>query len=447
MNNMNSRDNFSGRFGIIAAAAGSAVGLGNIWRFPYICGQNGGGAFLVVYILCVALVGLPILLAEFSIGRKAQSNAYRAFKVLSPKKPWHLIGVLGIAAAFIILSFYSAVGGWTIEYLICSIKGTLSTNTEQQFNSFISESYSPLVYQLVFLVLAFGIVMMGVKKGIEACSKILMPMLFLLLVVLCIRSVTLPGATEGLKFFFKPDFSKLTGDSVLLAMGQAFFSLSIGMGCMITYGSYIRRDEDLNHTSGMIVGADLVVSMLSGILIFSAAAAFQIEAGSGPGLAFITLPGMFQQMAGGMIFSTLFFLLLFIGAITSVISLLEVVVSFCVEEMRMRRWLATALVTVCASALGVLCSLSLGLVPGLQLFGKNFFDLMDYTASNLMLPLGGLFISIYVGWALKKYITMRQLATGRSWNLVYMRFFFFLMRYIVPIAILAVFISGLFRNS
>ena len=446
-NDMKSRDNFSGKFGVIAVAAGSAVGLGNVWRFPYVCGQNGGGVFLLVYILCVVLIGLPILLAEFSIGRRTQSNAYRAFRVLSPGKHWHLIGVMGIVAAFVILSFYSAVGGWTIDYIICSIKGTLSSNTEQQFNSFISESYSPLLYQLVFLIMSLGIVIMGVKKGIEGFSKILMPLMLLLIIILCIRSVTLPGATEGLKFLFKPDFSKLTGDSVLLAMGQAFFSLSIGMGCMITYGSYIKRDEDLNYTSGMIIGSDTVISLLSGVLIFSAAAAFQIEAGSGPGLIFITLPGMFQQMAGGMIFSALFFLLLFIGSITSAISLLEVVVSFCVEEMRIRRWLATALVTVCVSLLGALCSLSLGIVPGLKLFGMSFFDLMDYTASNLMLPLGGFFISIYVGWILKKYITVRELTSGGLRNFVYLRIFFFLMRYIVPVAILAVFISGLLRNS
>jgi len=390
-------------------------------------------------------MGLPIMLAEFSIGRRAQSNAYRAFKILSPGKHWHLIGVIGIIAAFTILSFYSAVGGWTIEYTIRSITDTLSSNSTEQFNNYIDKSYMPLVHQLVFLAISLGIVMMGVQKGIEASAKILMPLMLLLLLILCVRSVTLPGATEGLKFLFTPDFSKLTGESVLLAMGQAFFSLSLGMGCLITYGSYIKSNENLTYSASMVVGADTIISILSGVLIFSAAAAFKIDAGAGPGLAFITLPGMFQQMAGGMIFSTIFFVLLFIGAVTSAISLLEVIVSFCVEEMRIRRGPATVLVTVCVALLGILCSLSLGIMPELNLFGLNFFDLMDFFASNLLLPIGGLFISIYVGWILKKLITVRELSTNGVKQFTLLRIFFFLIRYIAPVAILFVFIFGLLQ--
>jgi NSS family neurotransmitter:Na+ symporter len=443
---MTSRDNFSGRFGIIAAAAGSAIGLGNIWRFPYVCGQNGGGAFLLVYLACVVLIGLPIMLAEFGIGRRAQSNAYRAFKVLSPGKPWYLLGVLGIVAAFVILSFYSAVGGWTIEYIFCSVTATISEQPKEQFESFITGSYLPLFYQLLFLALSFGIVMMGVKKGIERSSKILMPLLLLLLIILCIRSVTLPGASEGLKFLLKPDFSKLTTDSIFLAMGQAFFSLSLGMGCLITYGSYVKRSEDLTYTAGMIAGADTLIALLSGIAIFPAAAAFGIEPGSGPGLVFITLPGMFREMAGGMIFSTCFFILLCIAALTSAISLLEVVVSFCVEELKIRRGRATALVAVCVFFPGVLCSLSLGIVPELQIFGKSFFDLMDFTSSNLLLPAGGFLIAIYVGWRLKIFVTVRELTSYGAKKFAALRMFFFLIRYVVPAAILIVFISGLLRG-
>ena len=444
---MESRDSFSGRFGVIAAVAGSAVGLGNIWRFPYVCGQNGGGAFVLMYILCIVLMGMPIMLAEFSIGRRAQSNAYRAFKILSPGKSWQWIGVIGIIAAFTILSFYSAVGGWTIEYTIRSFTNTISNNPAEQYNAYITGSYTPLIHQLAFLVLSLGIVAMGVKKGIEASAKIMMPLLLLLLIILCVRAVTLPGASEGLKFLLKPDFSKLTGESVLLAMGQAFFSLSLGMGCLITYGSYIKRDEDLTYSAGIIVGFDTAISILSGILIFSAAAAFNIEPGSGPGLVFITLPGMFQQMAGGMIFATIFFVLLFIGAITSAVSLLEVVVTFCTEEMKIRRGPATALVSLCVFLLGILCSLSLGLVPELKIFGMSFFDLMDFTSSNLSLPIGGFFISIYVGWVLKKYITVRELTNFGSKKFSYLRFFFFLIRYIIPVAILLVFVSGLMRGG
>ena len=444
---MTTRDSFSGRFGIIAAAAGSAIGLGNIWRFPYVCGQNGGGAFLLVYLICIVLMGLPIMLSEFSIGRKAQSNAYRAFKILSPKSPWYLIGVMGIIAAFTIMSFYSAVGGWTIEYIVRSATNSMSDNPAAQFEGFISGSYKPLAYQLAFLALSFGIVMMGVRKGIESSSKILMPLLLILLIILCIRSVTLPGAVEGLKFLLKPDFSKLTGNSVLLAMGQAFFSLSLGMGCMITYGSYIKREEDLTSSAGMIAGADVFIALLAGIAVFPAAASLGIEPDSGPGLAFITLPGMFQQMAGGMIFSSFFFILLCIAALTSSISLIEVVVSFCVEEMRIRRGYATALVAGCIFLLGILCSLSLGIVPGLNLFGMSFFDLMDFSSSNILLPLGGLFIAIYVGWVLKKLITVKELTNDGSLKFVGLRIFYFLIKYIVPVAIMVVFISGLLRST
>ena len=444
---MKPRENFTGRFGVIAAAAGSAIGLGNVWRFPYICGQNGGGAFVLIYIICVLLMGLPIMLSEFGIGRRAQRNAYRAFRILSPEKPWYLIGVMGIVAAFTILSFYSAVGGWTIEYVIRSITNTISIQPAEQFNNFIAESYVPLAYQLIFLALSLTIVMMGVQKGIESSAKILMPLLLTLMIILCIRSITLPGASEGLLFLLKPDYSKLTGNSVLLAMGQAFFSLSLGMGCLITYGSYIKRDEDLVSSASMIAGADTLIAVLAGVAIFPAAAAFKIEPGSGPGLVFITLPGIFQQMPGGMIFSACFFIVLCIAALTSAISLLEVVVTFCVEEMKLHRKTATALVASCVFLLGIPCSLSLGLVPGLKLFGLSFFDLMDYTSSNLLLPIGGFFIALYVGWALKKSITVRELNGSGSRNFIYVRIFFFLIRYIVPAAILAVFVSGLLRTS
>ncbi len=439
------RDSFSGQFGIIAAAAGSAIGLGNIWRFPYVCGQNGGGAFLLLYLICVVVIGLPIMLAEFGIGRRAQSNAYRAFRKLSPGKPWYLIGVMGIVAAFVILSFYSAVGGWTIEYILRSVTNTLSDHPKEAFDSFITGSYNPILYQFFFLAMTFCIVMMGVKKGIERSSKVLMPLLLVLLIVLCIRSVTLPGASEGLMFLLKPDFSKLSGDSVLLAMGQAFFSLSLGMGCLITYGSYIKSDEDLTYAAGMIAGTDTLIAILAGIAIFPAAAAFGIAPGSGEGLVFITLPSMFQQMAGGMIFSTCFFILLCIAALTSAMSLLEVVVSFCVEEMHMKRVRATVIVALCVFLLGILCSLSLGIAPGLQLFGKSFFGLMDFVSSNLLLPIGGFFISIYVGWVLKKHITVRELTSNGTRKITYLRVFFFLIRYVVPAAILVVFISGLIR--
>ncbi len=437
------RDSFSGKFGIIAAAAGSAIGLGNIWRFPYVCGQNGGAAFILLYLACVVLIGLPVMLSEFGIGRWAQSNAYRAFRKLSPRTHWYLIGALGIITAFLILSFYSAVGGWTIEYTIRSMSGKISQNPEQQFNSFIKGSYKPILYQLVFLIFSLVIVMMGVKKGIEKCSKILMPVLLLLLLILCVRSVTLPGASEGLSFLLKPDFSKITGNSVLIAMGQAFFSLSVGMGVMITYGSYIKRTEDITYSAGMIAGADTLIALLAGVAIFPAVYAFGIAPDSGPGLVFVTLPSVFQQMAGGMIYSTCFFILLCIAALTSTISLLEVVASYCMEEWKVKRITATIWITIFVFILGILCSLSLGIIPELTFFGKNFFGWMEFTSSNIFLPIGGLLISIYVGWVMKKRIMVKELTNDGTRKIVFLRFFFFLIRYIVPVAILAVFISGL----
>ena len=440
---MQKREKFSGQLGVIAAAVGSAVGLGNIWRFPFLCGQHGGGAFVLVYILCVVLIGLPILLSEFSIGRRGKSNAYRAFKVLAPGKPWYLIGVMGIIAALVIMSFYSAVGGWTIEYFIRSITNTMSDNPAEQFENFVAGGFLPIFYQLIFMLMCLGIVMLGVQKGIEKSNKILMPLLFLLLVILCVRAVMLPGAMEGIKFLFRPDFSQLTGNSILAAMGQAFFSLSIGMCCMITYGSYIKRKEDLASSSVIIAGTDTFVSLLGGILVFSVAAAFAVAPGAGPGLLFITLPEMFQQMTGGMIFSTLFFILLCIAALTSAISLIEVVVSFCVEEIRIGRTAATLLVSGVIFALGILCSLSLGLMPGIGLFGMNFFNFMDFTASNVLLPLGGFFISLFVGWGLKKRIVEKELTSDGTVKFTGLRVFFFLVRYVVPVSIFIVFISRL----
>ena len=440
---MQKREKFSGQLGVIAAAVGSAVGLGNIWRFPFLCGQHGGGAFVLVYILCVVLIGLPILLSEFSIGRRGKSNAYRAFKVLAPGKPWYLIGVMGIIAALVIMSFYSAVGGWTIEYFIRSITNTMSDNPAEQFENFVAGGFLPIFYQLIFMLMCLGIVMLGVQKGIEKSNKILMPLLFLLLVILCVRAVMLPGAMEGIKFLFRPDFSQLTGNSILAAMGQAFFSLSIGMCCMITYGSYIKRKEDLAASSVIIAGTDTFVSLLGGILVFSVAAAFAVAPGAGPGLLFITLPEMFQQMTGGMIFSTLFFILLCIAALTSAISLIEVVVSFCVEEIRIGRTAATLLVSGVIFALGILCSLSLGLMPGIGLFGMNFFNFMDFTASNVLLPLGGFFISLFVGWGLKKRIVEKELTSDGTVKFTGLRVFFFLVRYVVPVSIFIVFISRL----
>jgi neurotransmitter:Na+ symporter, NSS family len=441
------RDSFGSKFGIIAAAAGSAVGLGNIWKFPYVAGQNGGGAFLVVYLIFIIAIGLPVMLSEFSIGRRAQRNAIGSFKKLAPGTPWYLVGVMGVAAAFLILSFYSAVAGWTLEYISKSLTNAFAGRDEAElnlmFSSFISGSWRPLFWQLVFMFLTAWIVAAGVKKGIEKYTKVLMPLLVVMIIVLCIRSVTLPGAGEGLAFLFKPDFSKLTADAVLSALGQAFFSLSLGMGTLITYGSYVSRQDNLTGTVVQVSAADTVIAIMAGVAIFPAVFAFGIDPGEGPGLVFITLPNIFQQMPGGYFFAIIFFVLLAVAALTSSISVLEVVVAYFVEELKLTRRKATVFAALMISVLGVFCTLSFGMMSEVHIFGMIFFDIMDFTASNLLLPLGGFFIVMFVGWYLGSGPARREISNEGNLKAVYFPVFIFLVRFVAPVAITIVFIYGL----
>jgi neurotransmitter:Na+ symporter, NSS family len=441
------RESFGSRFGIIAAAAGSAVGLGNIWKFPYVAGQNGGGAFLFVYLLFIIAIGLPVMLSEFSIGRRAQRNAIGSFKKLAPGSPWYLVGVMGVAAAFLILSFYSAVAGWTLEYIIKALTNAFAGRDEMDLNlmfgSFISGTWRPLFWQLLFMVLTAWIVMAGIKKGIEKYTKVLMPLLVLMIVVLCIRSVTLPGSREGLAFLFRPDFSKLTADAVLSALGQAFFSLSLGMGTLITYGSYIGKNNNLTGTVIQVSAADTIIAVMAGIAIFPAVFAFGIDPAEGPGLVFITLPGIFQQMHGGYFFALIFFILLAVAALTSSISILEVVVAYLIEELNLGRKKATVLAGVMITILGVFCTLSFGVLSEVTIFGMVIFDLMDFTSSNILLPLGGLFIVLFIGWYLGAGPAHREISNDGALRLGYFPVFMFLVKFIAPFAIALVFIYGL----
>ncbi len=441
------RDRFTSRFGIIAAAAGSAVGLGNIWKFPYVAGQGGGGAFLVVYVLFIAAIGLPVMLSEFSIGRRAQRNAIGSFKNLAPRTPWFLVGVMGVAAAFLILSFYSAVAGWTLEYIIKSFSDAFAGRDEEElnlmFSTFVSGTWRPLFWQLIFMVLTAWIVVAGIKQGIEKYTKVLMPLLIVMILVLCVRSITLPGGGAGLAFLFNPDFSKLTAGTLLGALGQAFFSLSLGMGTLITYGSYIQKNNNLSETVIQVSVTDTLIAILAGIAIFPAVFAFNIDPAEGPGLVFITLPNIFQQMPGGYFFSIIFFTLLLIAALTSSISILEVVVAYIVEELHLTRKRATILASVMISVLGIFCSLSLGILSDFRIFGLVIFDLMDFTASNLLLPLGGLFIVLFVGWYLGAGPARNEISNEGALRLGYFPLFMFLVRFIAPFAITLVFIYGL----
>ncbi|PKP53304.1 MAG: sodium-dependent transporter [Bacteroidetes bacterium HGW-Bacteroidetes-1] len=442
-----SRENFGSRIGVIAAAAGSAIGLGNIWRFPYVAGENGGGAFLLIYIGFIILIGAPVMLSEFVIGRKSQRNPVGAFRVLAPKTKWPLVGYIGIAAAFTILAFYTTVAGWTLEYLYLSIvngfSGQNKSELQNLFGEFAASGYSPLIWQLVFMLLTALIVFKGVKDGIEKYTKILMPLLLIIIIGLCIRSLTLPGASEGLIFLFKPDFSKINGNVVLQALGQSFFSLSIGMGTLITYGSYISKKDNLGSTAVSVSIADTLIAILAGVAIFPAVFAFGIAPEAGPGLVFITLPMIFSQITGGQFFEIIFFILLVIAALTSTISVLEVVVAYLTEELNMSRKKATILASGSIAVLGLFCTLSMGPMPELSIAGMNLFDILEKTSANIFLPLGGLFIVLFVGWKLSKEQVIDEISNN---NLLKVRFkyvFLFIVRFIAPIAISLVFLNGL----
>lgn len=441
------RDSFGSKFGVIAAAAGSAVGLGNIWRFPYVAGENGGAAFLIIYVLAIVSIGLPVMLSEFAIGRMAQRNAFGAFKKLAPGKPWYLIGVMGILGAFMILAFYSTVAGWTMEYLFQSItnnfQGKDAATLSTSFDSFRTSGSSPVMWQLIFMVLTAGIVVAGIKNGIEKYTKILMPLLLLIIVALVVRAVTLPGSAEGLAFLFAPDFSKLSAPVILEALGQAFFSMSIGMGVLITYGSYIGKKDNIGNSAAAISAADTLIAILSGVAIFPAVFAFGIEPNSGPGLVFITLPSIFNNMPAGYFFSILFFSLLLIAALTSSISVLEVVVAYCTEQLGWSRKVATAVAAVAITATGVLCTLSQGPWDQLTLFGMNIFDLLDWTSANLLLPLGGFFIVLFAGWFLSRKQVKDEITNSGTTKAIFFEAYLFIIRFIAPIAIGLVFLFGL----
>ncbi len=444
---MEKRDGFGSKLGILAAAAGSAIGLGNIWKFPYITGVNGGGAFLIVYLICIALVGVTIMLCEFTIGRRAQMNPIGAFKKLSKGGPWWIVGLSGVLCAFSILSFYAVVAGWVFAYVSRAITGSLIKVGADQigglFGGLISSTGEPIFWAFVVLVLTALIIVGGIQKGIEKYSKILMPILLVLLVILMIRSVTLPGASKGLEFLFKPDFSKLTPTGVLEALGHAFFSLSLGMGTMITYGSYISKKENLPSMALQVSIADTVIALMAGIVIFPAVFAFGLEPGSGPGLIFVTLPPVFQSMPLGGVFETLFFTLIGIAALTSTISILEVVVAFVCENYNMARKKATIMIAAITFFFSVLCSLSLGTMSDFTIFGLGFFDLFDALSSKILLPGGGLLIAIFVGWVMKKEDVLDEVTNGGEIEFGLFNAFMFVTKYLAPILIAIVFAYSL----
>jgi NSS family neurotransmitter:Na+ symporter len=441
------RDSFGSKIGVVAAAAGSAVGLGNIWRFPYVLGENGGGAFLIVYLVIVFAIGIPVMMSELVIGRRSQRNPVGAFRTLAPRKPWFLVGMMGIVSAFLILAFYTAVAGWTLEYiyqtLIGGFRDKSSVELGTMFESFRSESLRPALWFSIFMLATAGIVLGGVRKGIEKSTKVLMPLLFVLLIVMCVKSLTLPGAGKGVEFLFRPDFSKITGKTVLMALGQAFFSLSIGMGTLITYGSYIQKDNKLGNTAVEVSMIDLMIAVLAGIAIFPAVFAFGISPSSGESLTFIVLPGIFQQMTGGMIFAFTFFFLLAIAALTSTISVLEVIVAYFSEQLNMSRRTAVIIATISMFILGISASLSWGVMSEVKLFGLNIFNLFNYTTANILLPVGGLLIVAFLGWFYPGRDVKDELTNGGTVKARYYSLFRYIIRFVAPLAIALVFLNGL----
>ncbi|PIE84074.1 MAG: sodium-dependent transporter [Bacteroidia bacterium] len=439
------RESFGSRFGVIAATAGSAVGLGNIWKFPYETGVNGGSAFLLIYLLFVFMLGVPVMVAEFTIGREGRSNAYGCFDRIAPNSPWRLVGIMCIVTAFMIITFYSTVAGWTLEYTFNAFTiAAKDFNAGAYFGDFIVHPWRPVMWQVIFLVITAVVILRGVTKGIERYSKILMPLLFLLILVICVRSLMLEGAFKGIEFLFKPDFSKINSDVILNAMGQAFFSLSLGMGAIITYGSYVKSNDNLVETSVQVSLADALVAVLAGIMIFPAVFAFGVEPAAGPSLVYITLPGIFANMAAGGFWSLLFFLLLTVAALTSMISLFEVTTIFFIDFFKLSRRNGTLVVTALAILVGIPVTLSMGVLSDVMIFGKSLFDLMDFCASNVFMPLGGLLMVLFVGWGPGRTMFYEQVTNGGTKNLGAFRALSFLLKFVVPILIVIIQVNMLF---
>lgn len=448
----NQRVTFGSKLGVILATVGCAVGLGNIWRFPYMLGSNGGAAFLLVYLLCILLLGLPVMITEFFIGRHSHRNAAGAFKVMAPGTKWSIIGYNGVLAAFLILGFYSVVSGWTLEYIMQAFSGSLigksAADFKAEFTNFSSDALRPIIWTFVFIAMTHIIIVSGVKKGIERASKVMMPLLFLILIALCIRSVTLPNAGEGLTFLFKPDFSKITSSVVLSAMGQAFFSLSIGMGCLITYASYFKQDTNLQATALQVTVLDTLVAVLAGVMIFPAVFSFGIAPTAGPELVFITLPNVFEQLPMGWLWSAVFFILLALAALTSTISLHEVATAYVHEEYNVSRKRAAWFVSAGVLVFGVISSLSFGLLKEYTIGGMIFFDALDYLTAKIMLPLGGMLICIFVGTRIDRKILKTELTNEGTIPFLFFNTYAFFMKYIAPVAIGLIFLneSGLIHR-
>ena len=446
---MEKRTDFGSKIGAVLASAGSAVGLGNVWRFPTEVGNNGGAAFIFVYLLCIAVIGIPVMMSEFLIGRHTHTNTIHAFAKLAPGKWWRIEGVAGVFVAFLILSYYIVISGWTLFYLIESVAGRLQAgrNYSDVFNNFVSDPWLPVLTGTAFMGLTHFIISRGVQSGIERFSKVMMPMLLFIIGILVICSFSMPGSSEGLRFLLKPDLSKLTASVILSAVGQAFYSLSLAMGCLCTYASYFRADANLPKTAAGVSIIDTLVAILSGFIIFPAVFSVEeVSVDAGPGLVFITLPSVFniafEHVAWlGYIFSGFFYLLLLLAALTSAMSLHESVTAYVLEAFSISRRKAATAVSVSCMLLGVLCSLSFVILGDVKLFGMNVFELFDYTSSKIILPIGGIIICLFTGWYLDRRLVESELTNNGRLRFRLFRLYYFIIRYVAPLAIAAVFLQ------
>ena len=445
------RTNFGSRLGVILATAGSAVGLGNVWRFPYMTGENGGAVFIMIYVVCVLLLGIPCMISEFIVGRHGRANTARAFRKMSDGSGWSLIGYLGVLTGFLITGYYAVVAGWCMQYIWASLIGHMSGSPEyfqQYFTSLSTDPVKPVLWTVIILGLTYLIIEHGVRDGIERASKLMMPLLFVLLLVIVTASCMLPGAEKGIEFLLKPDFSKINSDVFLAALGQSFYSLSIAMGCLCTYASYFSKYTNLPRSAVQIGVIDSFVAILAGLMIFPAAFSVGVNPDSGPSLIFITLPNVFAQAFAGMpvlgyIISLLFFVLLSLAALTSLMSLHEVSTAFIQEEFVITRRKAAVIVSVTTAIIGAFCSLSLGAVDGLSFFSKTLFDWFDFVTGQIFLPVVGFLTCIFIGWAVPHNIVRNEFTNWGTLRGSYFHVYIFLVKYICPLAILFIFLHQL----
>ena len=438
------QDGFNSRIGALMAFVGSAVGLGNLWKFPYMAGKNGGAAFILIYVAFMFCLCLPLMLSECIIGRRARAGAFDSFRKLAPGTGWSIIGAISVITAVLILSFYSVVGGWTLRYIVASLRSAFTdSGYGLPFGEFVSSSVEPLIYHLLFLALTITVLWSGVKNGIERYSKILMPLLFLMVLFLAGYSITLPGASKGIDFLLRPDFSSITSGVVLEALGQGLFSLSLGMAIMITYGSYLNSRENLPKMVVATISMDLIFALLAGFAILPAVFAFGFDPSEGAGLLFVILPEVFARVPAGAIIAPVFFVVIFIAALTSAVSLFEVIVASVVRNVKMSRKKILLCTGTFLAVSGTVCSISLGLISDVLVFGMNIFDLFDTLSSTYMMPAGAFLISLFVGHKMKREDVFDELSNGKTIKLRMFGLFMLLVKYFVPAGIVLIFLNKL----